>query len=93
MVAATFAAVFGGRMMLRSVATDPMVPPSLGILGFLMILSAALFIVALISIARNRTYSSGGTVVWALIVFAFPMLGPVLWFSVGRRARQDLPAD
>ena len=45
-----------------------------------------LFVGALISIARNRTYSSGGTVVWALLVLALPVLGPVLWFLIGRKA-------
>jgi hypothetical protein len=64
-------------------------PPSFGILGFLLIVNAILFISALISIARNRTYTSGGTVVWALIVLAVPVLGPILWFAIGRRAARD----
>ncbi|MGO4804241.1 PLD nuclease N-terminal domain-containing protein [Arthrobacter sp. 2MCAF15] len=50
-----------------------------------MILNAILFIAALVSIARNRTHATGGTVVWALIVLAVPVLGSVLWFLVGRR--------
>lgn len=69
--------------------TEPIMPPHMGILGFLLIVNAALFISALISIARNRTHTSGGTVVWALIVLAVPVLGPVLWFAVGRRAALD----
>ncbi|WP_395405105.1 PLDc N-terminal domain-containing protein [Arthrobacter sp. UC242_113] len=41
---------------------------------------------ALISIARNRSHASGGRVVWALVVLVLPVLGPVAWFLVGRRA-------
>jgi ABC-type molybdate transport system permease subunit len=63
---------------------DPLIP-SWGILGFFLILNAIVFIAALVSIARNRTHTSGGTVVWALIVLALPILGPILWFLIGRR--------
>jgi len=78
--------------MLTQIATqvtEPVMPPSFGILGFLLFVNAILFISALISIARNRTYTSGGTVVWALIVLAVPALGPILWFVIGRRAARD----
>ena len=69
--------------------TEPIMPPHMGILGFLLIVNAALFISALISIARNRTYTSGGTVVWALIVLAVPVLGSISWFMIGRRTARD----
>ena len=59
--------------------------PSWGIMGFFLILNAVLYIAALVSIARNRTLTSGGTVVWVLIVLALPVLGSVLWFLIGRR--------
>ncbi|UZX02138.1 hypothetical protein F8G81_05530 [Arthrobacter sp. CDRTa11] len=59
--------------------------PTFGILGFMLMAYAVLIIAALISIARNRTYTSGGMLVWALIVLALPVLGPVLWFLTGRR--------
>ena len=69
--------------------TEPVMPPSFGILGFVLIVNAILFISALISIARNRAYTSGGTVVWALIVLAVPVLGSILWFMIGRRTAWD----
>ena len=69
--------------------TEPVMPPSFGILGFVLIVNAILFISALISIARNRAYTSGGTVVWALIVLAVPVLGSILWFMIGRRTARD----
>lgn len=63
---------------------NPLVP-SWGILGFMLALNAVLFIAALVSIARNRIHTSGGTIVWALIVLSVPVLGSILWFFVGRR--------
>lgn len=63
--------------------------PSWGLLGLPLIAGVVLFVVALISIARNKTYTSGGTVVWALIVLALPLLGPLLWFLIGRRAQSS----
>ena len=63
---------------------EPLVP-DWSIIALPLIAGVVLFVVALVSIARNGTYSSGGTVVWALIVLALPVLGPVLWFVMGRR--------
>jgi hypothetical protein len=63
---------------------NPLVP-SWGILGFMLALNTVLFIAALISIARNRIHTTGGTIVWALIVLSVPVLGSILWFFVGRR--------
>jgi hypothetical protein len=57
----------------------------LGILGFLLVLNAVLFIAALVSIARNRALTTGGTLAWVLIVLALPVLGSGLWFLTGRR--------
>ena len=71
-------------LALSTSEANPLVP-SWGIMGFPLILNAILFIAALVSIARNRTHTTGGTVVWALIVLAVPVLGSVLWFLVGRR--------
>ncbi|MCU1568095.1 MAG: hypothetical protein JWQ56_3032, partial [Pseudarthrobacter sp.] len=56
-----------------------------GILGFMLLLNAVLFVAALVSIARNRIHNTGGTVVWALIVLSVPVLGSILWFLMGRR--------
>ncbi|HAG59124.1 MAG TPA: hypothetical protein DCR15_19325 [Arthrobacter bacterium] len=71
-------------LALSTSEANPLVP-SWGIMGFLLILNAILFVAALVSIARNRTNTTGATVVWALIVLAVPVLGSVLWFLIGRR--------
>lgn len=48
------------------------------------VLGSVLFVAAVVSIARTP-YSSGiAQAVWILIVLAFPVLGPVLWFLVGK---------
>lgn len=65
---------------------SPLVP-SFGILGFLLMMNAALFIGALISIARTRNLATGSQVAWALIVLALPVIGSLAWFFVGRRAK------
>ncbi|MGN7254057.1 PLD nuclease N-terminal domain-containing protein [Arthrobacter sp. SAFR-023] len=74
--------------MMASIAAgtaEPLVPP-FGILGFLLTVNVVLFMAALVSIARNRNHTSGGKVVWALLVLAVPVLGPLAWFLIGRRA-------
>ena len=43
-------------------------------------------IVAVIDIARSRHLSGVAQAVWALVVLAFPVMGPVLWLVIGRRA-------
>ena len=84
--------------MLNSMAemAEPLVP-NWSTMGLLLIAGVVLFVAALVSITRNRTHTSGGTVVWALIVLALPVLGPVLWFVIGRKApksfrRRDIVA-
>lgn len=61
--------------------------PSFGILGFFLMVNVALFIGALISIARTRNHTTGSQVVWALIVFALPVIGALTWFLIGRRSK------
>ena len=58
--------------MLKSMTetAEPLVP-SWSIMGLVLMAGVILFVGALVSIARNRTYTSGGTVVWTLIVRPF----------------------
>ena len=41
-------------------------------------------ILALVSIARSTRLSPGYKVMWIVIVFVFPFLGPLVWFLFGR---------
>ena len=67
--------------------------PLFGVWGFVMSAGVVLFIAALISVARNDRYIPGGTVVWVLIVLALPILGPVLWFLIGRKPQNSRLRD
>ena len=56
--------------------------------GHLLIILAVvavmvLFVVAIVSIARADRASGVERALWILIVLLFPLLGPILWFSVG----------
>ena len=53
---------------------------------------AALFICALISIARSKNYTPAGRALWLLVVFALPALGPMLWFLMGRASSPTGPS-
>ncbi|WP_167140530.1 PLDc N-terminal domain-containing protein [Diaminobutyricimonas sp. TR449] len=40
---------------------------------------------AVVSIART-TMASAATVLWVLAALLLPLLGPILWFAIGRRS-------
>ena len=50
------------------------------------ILALLLLVVAVIGIARSHHLTGLARAVWVLVVLAFPVIGPLLWFLVGRRA-------
>lgn len=72
----------------------PLMPsPLFGAWGFVMSAGVALVVAALISVACNKKYSSGGTVIWTLIILALPVLGPILWFWIGRKSLDSRRRD
>ncbi len=52
---------------------------------------AVLFVAALLSVLRAPLPPSA-RIAWVLGVFVFPLLGPVVWFTVGRRATPSVAA-
>lgn len=46
-----------------------------------------LFIAAVISVLASRRYTGGGKLLWILLVFFMPLLGPIGWFLLGRNAQ------
>ncbi|HIW90123.1 MAG TPA: PLDc N-terminal domain-containing protein [Candidatus Corynebacterium avicola] len=63
-----------------------------GIAFILLVLMAAaviawlvMFLLALFEILKHRTITGGSKVVWIIISFACPVLGPILWFIWGRK--------
>ena len=52
----------------------------------LLVLALVLLVLALVQIARTSELSSTGRAIWVLIVLFVPIVGPVVWFSIGRRS-------
>ena len=53
--------------------------------GFVLC-ALVLLVLALVQIARTSELSSTGRAIWVLIVLFVPIVGPVVWFSIGRRS-------
>ena len=56
-------------------------PITAGLVGLLQLV---LFIVALVSIIRNDNHGAIAKLIWILIIFFIPILGPIAWFLIGR---------
>ncbi len=50
------------------------------------ILFLILFISALVSIAQHESASGTEKAIWIAISLFFPVLGPILWFLIGKNA-------
>ncbi|MDZ7933062.1 MAG: PLD nuclease N-terminal domain-containing protein [Rhodococcus sp. (in: high G+C Gram-positive bacteria)] len=48
-------------------------------------IALVLFIVALLSIARESSLSGLAKIAWSLVAFILPIIGPILWFAIGKR--------
>jgi F0F1-type ATP synthase assembly protein I len=60
---------------------------SLSVWNLLLLVQSVLFIVAMITILVSRRYTGGGKLVWVLLVFVLPVVGPIVWLIWGRRAQ------
>ena len=85
--------------MLLSVATEtanPIIPTAWELMVIVAgAVVAALFICAMINIARSKNYTPAGRALWLLIVCTLPALGPLLWFLIGRTpspTRRSVPS-
>jgi len=61
-----------------------MLLPFLPILIPYIILTYGLAIFALVHVLKHRHYRYGNTLIWALIVMLVQIVGPVLYFVIGR---------
>lgn len=60
------------------------------ILG-MFVIPFILWLIAVIQIAATRA-AAGPTVGWLILVTLAPLLGAILWFTIGRRSlRQEMP--
>ncbi|MDO9380234.1 MAG: PLD nuclease N-terminal domain-containing protein [Nocardioidaceae bacterium] len=48
-----------------------------------------LFVAAIVSILRSDGLSGGQKLGWTVVVLFLQLVGPVLWFTVGRRLARD----
>lgn len=59
----------------------------IGVIGLLFTIAyIALAIAAIVSILNSRSYTSGLKALWILAVLAFPLVGSLVWFIVGRNS-------
>jgi hypothetical protein len=50
----------------------------------LILLALVIWIVALVQIARSKG-TAGAIVGWIAVVTLLPVVGPIIWFAIGRR--------
>lgn len=48
------------------------------------VIEVGLAVAALIHVLRHKTYRFGNRVLWVIIVVVFEIIGPILYFTVGR---------
>ncbi|HEX2939252.1 MAG TPA: PLD nuclease N-terminal domain-containing protein [Ruminiclostridium sp.] len=50
----------------------------------IFIIEFGLMVAALIHIFRHKTYKIGNRLIWVIVVILFEIVGPVLYFIIGR---------
>ncbi|OZE98308.1 hypothetical protein CH302_11785 [Rhodococcus sp. 15-2388-1-1a] len=48
-------------------------------------IALALFAMAVVSIVRDPSTGFVAKLAWVLVAFVLPIIGPILWFAVGKR--------
>lgn len=67
---------------------NPLLPAGYDIVwSMVMVALLALAVLALVSIGRAREVTGWRTLAWIVVVLALPLVGPVLWFLLGRTSR------
>lgn len=51
----------------------------------IMIIQAALVIFAIVHIVKHQKFRFGNMVIWLIIVLFFSVIGPILYFTIGRK--------
>ncbi|MFC4264852.1 PLD nuclease N-terminal domain-containing protein [Arthrobacter cryoconiti] len=79
------------KTFIRSASADPVVPTQWVLLQFALSLALLVLLVAsLISIARTKNQPPPRVVMWVLIVFLLPFIGPIFWFIGGRKTARPI---
>jgi hypothetical protein len=53
----------------------------------IIILQLILQVASLISLVRSNGVQRGNKIIWALIIMVFSMLGPILYWTLGREVQ------
>lgn len=65
---------------------NPLIPTSWEIAALLAGAAViVLFVVAVLFLARDEHYTGTQRLLWLLVLLAAPVLGPILWLTLGRR--------
>ena len=65
---------------------NPLIPTSWEVLALLVGAAViVLFVVAVLSLSRDERYTVSQRLLWLLVLLAAPVVGPLLWLSLGRR--------
>lgn len=67
--------------------------PNIG--GWELVIAAifiALFVAAIVSIGSHKGASGLEKAIWVLIALLFPVIGPILWFAIGKRSAHGASA-
>jgi len=60
------------------------IAPFIPIIILLAIVQLTLMLVALIHAIRNQKFKTGNLILWILVIIFVNMLGPILYFIIGR---------
>ncbi|MEJ4112689.1 PLDc N-terminal domain-containing protein [Corynebacterium kroppenstedtii] len=52
----------------------------------LIAIPLVIFVAAFVSIVASKRYTAFGKIVWIVVTFTFPLLGPIVWFLWGKNA-------
>lgn len=58
--------------------------PYIGFLIPVLIIQLALLVIALINVIKHDHFKLGNKVVWIIIVVCIGIIGPILYFTLGR---------
>ena len=50
----------------------------------IIIIELILMITALVHVLRHKNYRFGNRIIWLIIVICFQIIGPILYFTIGR---------
>lgn len=64
----------------------PLIPTTWEVLALLVGAAViVLFVVAVLSLSKDEHYTATQRLLWLLVLLAAPVLGPILWWTLGRR--------